>query len=396
MSSTAHYALGRIMLAAPAGARPPAGAENESWQCFRALRGTAEWEFSIAATAHGHTIQLNKNRSAALERELKPAGCLWLPLTADPHSLLESQFTMYPHSEYAGSNDCIYKDGCGHHNIWELQFSVVFSLFFRRWIIFSLHLQKPYVCKIPGCTKRYTDPSSLRKHVKTVHGPEAHVTKKQRSDLPPRPPPPRENSENETGPRERTHREDKILDNSSPRGVEDYLQVKSIKTENSMVRPLKSPHTHRGTKLDELCTVCWLYYTAFDSNNSSINLFCLMKYFSYFSSFSPACLFALTFLQLPASLFSFLSPFWLSLWTDLTEVSSSVAYNYCTLFKVLFIYHLSTSFLSITLIHFQNYIMTKEQQLQSPHSCCKAILSYASLPSPIPFLIFIPRCQIFL
>lgn len=42
--------------------------------------------------------------------------------------------------------------------------------------------QKPYVCKIPGCTKRYTDPSSLRKHVKTVHGPDAHVTKKHRGD----------------------------------------------------------------------------------------------------------------------------------------------------------------------------------------------------------------------
>ncbi|XP_018105564.1 zinc finger protein GLI1 isoform X4 [Xenopus laevis] len=41
---------------------------------------------------------------------------------------------------------------------------------------------KPYVCKIPGCTKRYTDPSSLRKHVKTVHGPEAHITKKHRGD----------------------------------------------------------------------------------------------------------------------------------------------------------------------------------------------------------------------
>ena len=34
----------------------------------------------------------------------------------------------------------------------------------------SSHPQKPYVCKAPGCTKRYTDPSSLRKHVKTVHG----------------------------------------------------------------------------------------------------------------------------------------------------------------------------------------------------------------------------------
>ena len=38
--------------------------------------------------------------------------------------------------------------------------------------------QKPYVCKIPGCTKRYTDPSSLRKHVKTVHGPEFYKNKR--------------------------------------------------------------------------------------------------------------------------------------------------------------------------------------------------------------------------
>uniref|UniRef100_A0A3Q3QBI5 C2H2-type domain-containing protein n=1 Tax=Monopterus albus TaxID=43700 RepID=A0A3Q3QBI5_MONAL len=92
--------------------------------------------------------------------------------------------------------------------------------------------EKPYVCKIPGCTKRYTDPSSLRKHVKTVHGPEAHVTKKQRSDLPPKPPAPRENGENEAVPRERIQREDKISDN---RGVEDYLHVKSIKTESSVM-----------------------------------------------------------------------------------------------------------------------------------------------------------------
>ncbi|XP_060888724.1 zinc finger protein GLI2-like [Labrus mixtus] len=93
--------------------------------------------------------------------------------------------------------------------------------------------EKPYVCKIPGCTKRYTDPSSLRKHVKTVHGPEAHVTKKQRSDLPPRPP--RENGENEAGNRDKFQREDKISDNSSPRGVDEYLHVKNIKTENSVM-----------------------------------------------------------------------------------------------------------------------------------------------------------------
>lgn len=42
-------------------------------------------------------------------------------------------------------------------------------MFFRNglyvWILFSL-LQKPYGCQVPGCSKRYTDPSSLRKHVK--------------------------------------------------------------------------------------------------------------------------------------------------------------------------------------------------------------------------------------
>lgn len=34
------------------------------------------------------------------------------------------------------------------------------------------------MCKAPGCTKRYTDPSSLRKHVKTVHGAEFYANKK--------------------------------------------------------------------------------------------------------------------------------------------------------------------------------------------------------------------------
>ena len=42
--------------------------------------------------------------------------------------------------------------------------------------------QKPYVCKVPGCTKRYTDPSSLRKHVKTVHGPEVYANKKHKGE----------------------------------------------------------------------------------------------------------------------------------------------------------------------------------------------------------------------
>uniref|UniRef100_A0A8W7PQR4 C2H2-type domain-containing protein n=1 Tax=Anopheles coluzzii TaxID=1518534 RepID=A0A8W7PQR4_ANOCL len=41
---------------------------------------------------------------------------------------------------------------------------------------------KPYVCKAPGCTKRYTDPSSLRKHVKTVHGAEFYANKKHKGN----------------------------------------------------------------------------------------------------------------------------------------------------------------------------------------------------------------------
>ncbi|KAK2839424.1 hypothetical protein Q5P01_013164 [Channa striata] len=96
--------------------------------------------------------------------------------------------------------------------------------------------EKPYVCKIPGCTKRYTDPSSLRKHVKTVHGPEAHVTKKQRSDAPPRLQPPKGTGENEANSKHGVRGIDsKIEANSTSRGAEDCLQVKSIKTENSMM-----------------------------------------------------------------------------------------------------------------------------------------------------------------
>ena len=45
-----------------------------------------------------------------------------------------------------------------------------------------IYLQKPYVCKAPDCTKRYTDPSSLRKHVKTVHGPEFYANKKHKGN----------------------------------------------------------------------------------------------------------------------------------------------------------------------------------------------------------------------
>lgn len=41
----------------------------------------------------------------------------------------------------------------------------------------SFVFQKPYGCQLPGCTKRYTDPSSLRKHVKN------HAVKNQQPNI---------------------------------------------------------------------------------------------------------------------------------------------------------------------------------------------------------------------
>ncbi|CAB1349576.1 unnamed protein product [Coregonus sp. 'balchen'] len=95
---------------------------------------------------------------------------------------------------------------------------------------------KPYVCKIPGCTKRYTDPSSLRKHVKTVHGPEAHVTKKQRSDAYPRPPPQSREGGNGQGrsPGQVGGYADQREYNHATSKQDECLQVKSIKTEKPM------------------------------------------------------------------------------------------------------------------------------------------------------------------
>lgn len=117
--------------------------------------------------------------------------------------------------------------------------------------------QKPYICKIPGCTKRYTDPSSLRKHVKTVHGPDAHVTKKQRNDVHLRAPLLKENGDSEAsaepggrGPEETAEA------SSTSQAVEDCLHVKAIKTESSGVsragqwRPHCMPPTPQEIKPD--------------------------------------------------------------------------------------------------------------------------------------------------
>lgn len=45
---------------------------------------------------------------------------------------------------------------------------------------FSVFVQKPYTCQVPGCAKRYTDPSSLRKHVKSHFSKEQQLRKKVR------------------------------------------------------------------------------------------------------------------------------------------------------------------------------------------------------------------------
>lgn len=39
-------------------------------------------------------------------------------------------------------------------------------------------VQKPYTCQVAGCAKRYTDPSSLRKHVKSHSTRERQLRKK--------------------------------------------------------------------------------------------------------------------------------------------------------------------------------------------------------------------------
>ncbi len=73
--------------------------------------------------------------------------------------------------------------------------------------------------------------------MKTVHGPEAHVTKKQRSDAPPKPHPPKGNGENEAHSKHARGKTDGSGEaNSTTRGVEDCQHVKSIKTENTVVR----------------------------------------------------------------------------------------------------------------------------------------------------------------
>ena len=62
-------------------------------------------------------------------------------------------------------------------------FKLDFENFFFKievWVIY--HFQKPYKCEVLGCTKRYTDPSSLRKHVKS-HSAEEQEQYRRTKDL---------------------------------------------------------------------------------------------------------------------------------------------------------------------------------------------------------------------
>lgn len=95
--------------------------------------------------------------------------------------------------------------------------------------------------------------------MKTVHGPEAHITKKQRSDLPPRPQPPKGNGVNEANSRHGAKGvEGKLEANSTSAGMEDCLQLKSIKTENSMVSPAR---INKSAAPPHIKIKCYLFTT---------------------------------------------------------------------------------------------------------------------------------------
>lgn len=66
----------------------------------------------------------------------------------------------------------------------QLSFKDCVQAFDSMWTPIRLHVcvtvQKPYACQVPGCAKRYTDPSSLRKHVKSHSSKERQLRKKVR------------------------------------------------------------------------------------------------------------------------------------------------------------------------------------------------------------------------
>ena len=70
---------------------------------------------------------------------------------------------------------------CAHRNLTCARLMAAASVILVQ-VFDGLCIQKPYVCKARGCSKCYTDPSSLRKHVKTVHGADFYANKKHKGN----------------------------------------------------------------------------------------------------------------------------------------------------------------------------------------------------------------------
>lgn len=77
-------------------------------------------------------------------------------------------------THFAGSIEtCLW---CQHRRIWQKYLRLIKSYFVIQ--LFTFSFQKPYACSVPGCNKRYTDPSSLRKHVKNHNQKDPQLKKK--------------------------------------------------------------------------------------------------------------------------------------------------------------------------------------------------------------------------
>ncbi|XP_072173726.1 transcriptional activator GLI3-like [Diadema setosum] len=125
---------------------------------------------------------------------------------------------------------------------------------------------KPYICKIPGCTKRYTDPSSLRKHVKTVHGPEAHVTKRQRGDKKDPTPGPG------TGAGDRMDKKGEELDKRSPGDGEKKVPSKAVEISSKSTNNNRTKGVHHDCHPSAHLSAPVVDYSCSPHNDSGVEM----------------------------------------------------------------------------------------------------------------------------